>query len=144
MKSCQVIVVEDDHELGELIVEVFSMELDCDVRLFTDGRSAMAWLQSDLCAARIPMLLVLDIHLPGVSGLEILGFLRSEERFDKTCIVMASADSIALSRTRGKADWQLLKPVSYSHFIEISRWFQSAMDLDIHCREVYDQGPGAS
>ena len=40
LKACQIIVVEDDTEIGELILEAFSMELDCDVKLIANGASA--------------------------------------------------------------------------------------------------------
>ena len=45
MKACQILVVEDDSEIGELIVEAFSMGLDCDVKLITNGSSALEWLR---------------------------------------------------------------------------------------------------
>ncbi|KAA3631684.1 MAG: DNA-binding response regulator [Proteobacteria bacterium] len=118
-----VVVVEDDRELGELVVEAFRMELGDDVRLITHGGQAMDWLQSDLCASKLPSLLILDMHLPGVSGLDILDYVKSCERFAATRIIVITADSALLQRARGKADWLLLKPLAYSHIVEIARWY---------------------
>lgn len=135
MTSNCVVVVEDDPELGELIVEALSGELDCCIRLFANGSNALDWLASDLAGARVPELLFLDIHLPGVSGLEILDFVKSEPRYANTRIVMSSSDSVLLDRARGKADWLLLKPAAYSHFIEICRWYRDAAGKDDYLRE---------
>lgn len=136
MKSCQVLVIEDDRELGELIVEVLAMELDCDIKLIQDGSQALAWLNSDLGRVHVPTLIILDIHLPGASGLEILDLLRSTDDYRNSCIVMSSSDSILLDRARGKADLLVLKPVAYTHFVEICRWFRTSMDIGIDCRET--------
>ena len=125
MKRCQVIVVEDDRELGELVIEALGMELDCDLHLILDGTQAMQWLSADLAPEDVPGLLILDMHLPGVSGLQILEFVRSKECFDNTRIVVTTADSMLLEKARHKADWLLLKPVAYSHFAEISRWYNA-------------------
>jgi DNA-binding response OmpR family regulator len=124
MKPYQILVVEDDPEIGELIVEAFSMELDCDVQLIANGASALNWLKGDGCETNVPTLITLDIHLPGVSGLEILNYVKSQERFKNTRIVMSSSDSILLERARGKADMVVLKPVAYTHFLEIIRWLR--------------------
>lgn len=136
MTSNCVVVLEDDPELGELIVEALSGELGCGVRLFANGSDALDWLASDLAGARVPELLILDIHVPGASGLEILEYVKSEARFANTRIVMSSSDSVLLDKARGKADWLLLKPAAYSHFIEICRWFRgAAVKCDDHVRE---------
>lgn len=136
MKACQALVIEDDRELGELIVEVLTMELDCDVKLIQNGAQALAWLSSDLGQVHVPTLVVLDVHLPGASGLEILDLLRSTDEYRNACIVMSSSDSILLDRAREKADLLVLKPVAYSHFVEICRWFRTSVDIGIDCRET--------
>ncbi len=124
LKACQIIVVEDDTEIGELILEAFSMELDCDVKLIANGASALDWLKSDQCEMSVPTLIMLDIHLPGASGLDILNYVKSQQRFKNTRVVMSSSDSILLQQAREKADLVMLKPVGYSHFLEITRWFR--------------------
>src|SRR5690606_23458418 len=125
MRRCHVLVVEDDPELGELVIEALGMELDCELRLIADGSEARRWLAGDQCRANVPGMIILDIHLPGVSGLELLDDIRADRVFDDTRIVMTTADSMLLERARGKADWLLLKPVGDSHFAEISRWFRA-------------------
>jgi DNA-binding response OmpR family regulator len=123
MMRCLVVVIEDDRELGELVTEALAMELDCDLHLLLDGTEAMRWLSAET-GENVPGLIILDMHLPGVSGLQILDYIRSQTRFDNTRVVVTTADSMLLEKARNKADWLLLKPVAYSHFAEISRWFR--------------------
>ncbi len=132
MTNCQVAVIEDDRELGELVIEALGMELDCELHLILDGTQAMQWLSGDLAPEDVPDLIILDMHLPGVSGLQILEYLRSQDRFDKTKVVITTADSMLLEKARGLADWLLLKPVAFSHFAEISRWFKSTSASNRH------------
>lgn len=130
MKPCQVVVVEDDRELGELVLEALGMELDCEMRLIVDGTEALEWLSSDFAHHHPPGLMILDVHLPGVSGLHLLDYIRSHESFTATRVVVTTADSMLLEKARHKADWLLLKPVAYSHFAEISRWYSSQCDRE--------------
>lgn len=128
MNRCHILVVEDDRELGELVLEALAMELDCDLRLIVDGRQALDWLASDCARESPPGLVILDMHLPNVSGLEILGYIRSKAHFKDTRVVVTTADSMLLERARDMADWLLLKPVAYSHFAEISRWYNTHLE----------------
>lgn len=128
MSGCRVVVIEDDRELGELVLEALAMELDCDLQLIVDGRQALDWLAGDHARESPPGLVVLDMHLPNVSGLEILGYIRSKAHFKNTRVVVTTADSMLLERARDMADWLLLKPVAYSHFAEISRWYNAHLE----------------
>ena len=128
MKTCQILVVEDDPEVGELIVEALSMELDCDVKLIADGSIALEWLKSDQYRLNVVTLIILDIHLPGVSGLDILEYVKSHERFQNARVVMQSSDSDLLEHARGKADLVLPKAVAYTHFLDITRWYRRGVE----------------
>ncbi len=136
MKACQVLVVEDEPELGELIVEVFSLELHCDVQWIANGALALEWLKTNRCDASVPILISLDGHLPGASGLNILDYLRSQERYKNARVVISSSDSLLLEQAREKADLLLLKPVAYSHFLEVTRWFRKVISQNGKARDV--------
>lgn len=98
-------VVEDDPQLGQ----IFSLALQpmFEVEIIADG---------DMAAERLleaePSLVVLDIHLPGLSGIEILKRIRADERLSHTRVIMSTADAIQSGDLREEADVVLLKPVS--------------------------------
>lgn len=101
------LIIEDDPQLSE----IFSLALqsDFEVQAITDGSAAQAFL-----AEAVPALVVLDLHLPGVKGQEILKQIRSDPRLSATRVLLATADERRAELLRGQADVILLKPVSPS------------------------------
>jgi CheY-like chemotaxis protein len=60
----------------------------------------------------VPDVVILDLHLPGVQGDQILHQIRADERMAGTRVVVITAYS-ALARTlQDEADLVLIKPVS--------------------------------
>jgi len=99
------LVVEDDPVLSQIFT--FTLNEAFDVEAITDGKQALARL-----AETVPHLVVLDIHLPGASGTEILHFIRSDSRLKKIRVILATADSQQADTLEDKADIVLLKPIS--------------------------------
>ena len=100
-----VLIVEDDPTQNQ----IFSITLknDFEVETFTDGDSAATRLEEV-----VPTLLVLDLHLPGVPGSDILAQVRADERMAKTRVILTTADERQADFLHDQADIVLLKPVS--------------------------------
>jgi DNA-binding response OmpR family regulator len=86
-----------------------------ETEIISDGQAAMSRLSE-----MIPALVVLDLHLPHVSGEDILNYIRSDPRLVKTRVVLASADPRMASFLRAKADLVLVKPISYFQLRELA------------------------
>ncbi len=115
MTDPTVVIVEDDPDLSHLFARTVR-KLNLETRIFTNGVDAFKAL-----ATQTPRLIILDLHLPDVSGEDILKTLRRSRRFDETWIVIASADAVLASQLRDKADFVLLKPILPSqlgHLVE--------------------------
>jgi DNA-binding response OmpR family regulator len=106
-------VVEDDPQLGL----IFSIALQplFDVEIIPDGSVAAERLQES-----IPCIVVLDINLPGLSGVEILKRIRADARLEQVRVIMSTADAIQANDLREDADVVLLKPVSPLQLRELS------------------------
>lgn len=78
-----VLIVEDQPDIGYL-VEITLYGHDC--RHATDGKAALEEL-----ATGEMQLLVLDLMLPKVAGLDVLRRLRTDPRFDALPIVVVTA-----------------------------------------------------
>ena len=103
----RVLVVEDDPDIGRLITLQLA-ELDCEARLVADGVSGLAEAQEGRYD-----LVILDIMLPRLDGLQICRRLRAAEQH--TPILMLTAKSSELDRVLGLelgADDYLTKPFS--------------------------------
>jgi len=103
----QVLVIEDDEDIAKL-VKLQLLELSCNVKLASDGVKGLAEAQS-----KSYDLLILDLMLPGMSGLEICQRIRSQDRY--TPVLMLTSKSSELDRVLGLemgADDYLTKPFS--------------------------------
>ena len=73
-----VLLVEDDANDALLLQRAFHRaKLTSLLRVVTDAEQAMAYLEND--GNPTPSLLLLDLNLPRVSGLELLEWLRKKE-----------------------------------------------------------------
>jgi len=104
------ILIADDEPH---VVELVRVTLEDDrVRVFDagDGRGALA-----IAEALGPDLVLLDVHLPDVSGLEVCRRLRKHPRLAATKVIMLTAaaqqDDIARGFSAGATDY-LTKPFS--------------------------------
>ncbi len=95
-KSLEVLLVEDDPGHADLICRALSgcKSVDSvDVAIATTGEIAMEALEMDQCTERGPLrfdLILLDLNLPRVSGLDLLHNIRADATLDLTPVVMLS------------------------------------------------------
>lgn len=113
------LIIEDDPDL----VNIFARALELSgyqTQTTVDGEGAMA-----LLADSVPDIVVLDLHLPGISGKEILQTLRADGRFQNTRIILATADYQTADDLRDDADLVLLKPISFKQLRDLSARLRS-------------------
>jgi DNA-binding response OmpR family regulator len=81
-------IVDDDDEMSHAVKLMLQL-LDCSVTIFRDARSAARKL---LTGTR-PELMVLDINMPEVSGIDLLEFLRMRDDLRGIPVVMLSSET---------------------------------------------------
>jgi DNA-binding response OmpR family regulator len=72
-----VLIAEDDPAVAELITEAVCDNLYIACHVVPNGA-----LVPDAVAARRPDLLILDVSLPGLSGLDVFDLVRSDRRYE--------------------------------------------------------------
>ena len=99
--------VEDDASIRD--IEVYTLSsTGFDARGFADGVSFWAALQTEK-----PDLVVLDVMLPGVDGIELLKRMKASAELRTIPVVMATAKGAEYDKIRGLdlgADYYLVKP----------------------------------
>ena len=106
----QVWIVDDDEEMNRAIGLMLKM-LDCEVLSFQGVRAAV----QTLLTGKSPDLLLLDINMPEVSGLDMLEFLRRRKEWKALPVIMLSseaAESLIDKTMEMGADSYLMKPVT--------------------------------
>jgi CheY-like chemotaxis protein len=102
--------VDDDEEMSRAIGLMLKL-LDCEVTSFNNVRSAAQLFAS----GRRPDLLLLDINMPEVTGLDMVEFLRRRPDTKNLPIVMLSseaADTMVDKALELGADSYVMKPVT--------------------------------
>lgn len=105
--SLRVLVVDDDAVVRDVLATMLSVE-GCEVLTAADGPAGLA-----LAERAWPDVVLLDVAMPGLSGLEVCRALKSGSPPPK--VVMVTAKSSAEDRARGRAagaDAYLAKPFS--------------------------------
>jgi DNA-binding response OmpR family regulator len=110
MVKRQVLVVEDEHDIAGLIKHTLERGGDTEVRIVGNGDAALREV-----AAHAPDLLILDLNLPILSGLEVCRILRSRPVHRHLPIIMLTARTSENDRVAGLdlgADDYITKPFS--------------------------------
>ncbi len=104
--STLVLVVDDDEELRDLLRDVL-VEHSFEVAECSDGPSAL-----ELISTRRPDLVVLDLGLPGMSGLDVLRQIRESGNLPVIVLTGRSSEADRVSGLEMGADDYVVKPFS--------------------------------
>ena len=111
------LIIEDDPKLGA-IIQIALQKAGFDTDLDPDGN-----LYAQKLEERLPALIILDVHMPFASGVDILEQLHADERWKHIPIIVTTADLQRSKSLQGKAEYVLLKPVSISHLVGLAVQF---------------------
>jgi len=112
--STRVLVVEDDPDISELVARYLEKAGYTATRV-SSGRDAL-----DAVRAKAPELIVLDVMLPHVDGLEVCRLLRANDHTASIPIIMLTARAEESERIVGLemgADDYLAKPFSPNELV---------------------------
>jgi two-component system, OmpR family, copper resistance phosphate regulon response regulator CusR len=106
------VIIEDDPKLSA-IYQTALEHVGFEAALDINGDK----YRSLLAAAR-PDLIILDIHLPYASGIDILKVIR--DQYPDVMVVVTTADLVKAKTLTGQADHVLIKPVSVASLLKIA------------------------
>jgi CheY-like chemotaxis protein len=114
-RPTQILLVEDNDDDAFLFKRsIRRLGNIAEVHRFTDADEAMAALGS-LSPSDLPSLVLLDIKLWGMDGLEVLAWIRSHPSLRELKVVMFSSSDLDSDRSEAlkrKADGYFVKPLS--------------------------------
>lgn len=103
-------VIDDDDEMRQAIKLMLEL-LTFEVETYRDARKA----SKDLLNGESPDVIILDIMMPAVTGIDMLEFMRKEHNFTTIPIVMLSSETTDVQVDEALAlgaDAFVFKPVS--------------------------------
>jgi two-component system, cell cycle response regulator DivK len=102
------LIIEDDEDLASIFAEALR-GIGYAVEHVADGKLAQERLKSET----LPFIILLDMHLPHISGGDLLTAIKQDERFDKTIVIITTADARMGDMYRDQADFVMIKPISF-------------------------------
>lgn len=105
-----VIVVEDEADAAEMFAEMMRVNGFRVVKCFSSGPAI------NMIANEMPDVVILDVMMPDISGLEVLKFMRHEPQLAKIPVIVISAKSMPSDIKTGMdagASVYLTKPVGF-------------------------------
>lgn len=108
------LIFEDDLKLAELY-ETILKQCQYETVTIESGREAQKGLEM-----LAPALILLDIHLPFVSGMDLLKQIQADERFKQTTTIVMTADLYTAKELDGHVEHVLLKTHGITKLREIA------------------------
>ena len=124
-----IIMVEDDEGHARLIEKnIRRAGVNNEIIAFTDGNSAMSWLLgpdgSGVANKGRALLVLLDLNLPDMSGVDILKTVKENEHLKRAPVVVLTTtdDKVEIQRCYDLGcNVYITKPVNYENFANAIR-----------------------
>ena len=116
----RIVMVEDDLGHAKLIEKnIRRANINNEIKHFVDGGTALDHLFSDEVLANGPMLILLDLNLPDMSGIDILERVKGDDRLRRAPVVVLTTtdDKVEIQRCYDLGcNVYITKPVDYEAF----------------------------
>ena len=127
MKTKKVLIAEHDPYHAELIIdELNTGDIKKEIILMKDGQEIIDYFQEAYIDSNVKMelqidLIILDLNLPKIHGMDILKFLKNHTKYRSIPIIIFSTrpDSKNISKAyKNGANGYIIKPLSYDEFVD--------------------------
>lgn len=120
MNEVHILLVEDNE--GDIILTKEALKearIKNRISVAMDGQEALDFLDA---AGPLPDLILLDINLPKVSGLEVLAIIKADKKLKMIPVIMLSTSSSeedVLNSYSNHANCFIIKPVDLPRFMDV-------------------------
>jgi CheY-like chemotaxis protein len=123
-----ILLVEDNPMDVDLTLRAFSRrKLANPVEIARDGEEALAWFEKWDTGAPMPLVVLLDLNLPKVGGLDVLSAFKAHEKYRTIPVVVLTTSKedkdLQEAYSRGVNSY-IVKPVSFEAFMGVAEQIQ--------------------
>jgi DNA-binding response OmpR family regulator len=91
ISTTHILVVDDEPEIAESLSGFLFKKEGYHVDVVSDGREAIRFLQSTVGSETEIDMVLLDMRMPGMSGLEVLDWIRNHPDLQYTRVILLTA-----------------------------------------------------
>jgi len=125
MKEVRILLVEDNE--GDIVLTLKALKkahVNNEIDVVRDGEQALQFLhkQDPYLDAETPGLILLDINLPKVDGMEVLAEIKKHEHLRVIPVVMlttSDSEKDIMQSYQHYANCFITKPVNFGKFIDV-------------------------
>ncbi len=127
-RKARILLVEDNRMDIELTLDAFrEARLENEIQVLETAEAALDYIlgkgdHADRSKHPLPDIVLLDIKLPGMNGIEMLKVLKQTPVVKRIPIILLTSSRDETDRIRGYdngANSYLVKPVSFSGFLDV-------------------------
>lgn len=124
MTKRPILLVEDNPMDVDLTLRAFKQQKPAyPVEVARDGEEALAWIPRWEAGEPRPVVILLDVNMPKVGGLEVLQKLKSHPALRTIPVVMLTTSSVnrdVETAYQYGANSYIVKPVDFDKFMEVA------------------------
>lgn len=120
----QALIIEDDKNMANAFAEAVALA-GYNVQIANDGLDALEMVKDQAFH-----FVLLDLHLPGMTGEHILEKIREMPHMADANVVLATADDRKAEELQGTADVVFLKPVGFTQLRDIAKRMIALSDTE--------------
>lgn len=134
-QTAQILIVDDTAENLQVVAEILSLNIPCDLAFATDGKQAIESVKTQK-----PDLILLDIMMPGIDGFEVCSTLKSSPQTATIPILFLSAknaiEDVVKGLELGAADY-ITKPFHPAELVGRVKNHLKIKEMDDNLRDAY-------
>jgi len=124
-QNSPILLVEDNPLDLDLTLRAFAQQnLTNPILVARDGEEALAYIPTWDAGENVPVVILLDLKMPKVSGLEVLEILKNHPKYKTIPIVVLTSSeesSDVKSAYRLGANSYIVKPVDFDKFMDVAK-----------------------
>jgi two-component system response regulator len=121
-EEIDVLYIEDNEDYVQFVRRAFNkIDTTLSCHAFKDGLDALNYFESNQDKKKLAKLILLDVNLPGINGIELLKKIRSKPKLKYTPVIMFSTSdntSDVVNAYDNGANAYLVKPEGLSSLVE--------------------------